>query len=144
METIGRAFIDAFNHRDAEALVALCDPTIDFHPTPLVGSHRAYRGHDGVREWVTDLRSSTIDHRVRVRKVLELDGRRFLVLAKVLLDGEVVSPAAMLARVGDDGLIVEAHAYLSDEEILAQMGLTDAEVDVAERPGLVVERDVAR
>jgi SnoaL-like domain len=123
METVGRAFIEAFNQRDADALVALCDPSIDFHPTPLVGSHRAYRGHDGIRAWVTDLRSSTINHRVRVRKVLELDDRRFLLLSEVLLDGEVVSPSAMLTRLGEDGLIVEAHAYLSDEEILAQMGL---------------------
>jgi hypothetical protein len=123
MERIGRAFIAAFNRRDADALVRLCDPAIDFHPTPLVGSHRVYRGHAGLAQWVRDLHESPINHRVRVRKVLELDESRFLLLSEVLVDGEVVSPSALLARLGEDGLIVEAHAYLSDEEILAQLGL---------------------
>lgn len=30
---VGRRFIDAFNRRDAEALIALADPMIDFRPT---------------------------------------------------------------------------------------------------------------
>lgn len=123
MEAIGHRFIDAFNRRDAEDLVALADPHIEFHPTPLVGARRVYHGHDGLRRWVAELGTSEIKHQVRVREVRPLDESRFVVLSEVLLDGELVSPSATLARLNETGGIVEARAYLSDEQILTQIGL---------------------
>jgi hypothetical protein len=123
IEEIGQQFIDAFNRRDAEDLVALVDPDVDFHPTGLVGTRRAYRGHEGMRRWVSDLKTSQAMHQVRVHEVRALEERRFLVLTEVILDGESASPAALLGRLGDTGKIVEAHAYLSDEELLTQIGL---------------------
>ena len=122
MDEIGRRFIDAFNRRDAPSLVALADPAIEFYPTELVGSRRTYNGHDGLRQWIADLRESPIQHQVRVREVRTLDGRRFLLLSEVLLEGELVSPSAMLAHVDERGAIVKAHAYLTDKQMLAQLG----------------------
>lgn len=127
MEGIAREFVDAFNRRDAEGLVALCDPEIEFHPTPLVGSHDGYRGHHGLRQWAEELRASGLDHRVRVREVRTLDEHRFLLLSEVWVDGEVVSPSAMLARLGEGGGIVEARAFLSDEETIEQIVLRPEE-----------------
>jgi SnoaL-like domain len=127
MEAIARDFIDAFNRRDAEGLVALCDPEVSFHPTPLAGTHGGYRGHDGLRQWVADLDTSGLDHRVRVREVRRLDERRFLLLSEVWIDGELVSPSAMLARLGESGSIAEARAFLSDEETLEQIVLRPEE-----------------
>lgn len=122
METIGRRFVEAFNRRDAAGLVELSDPAIEFCPTELVGSRRAYHGHDGLRQWVADLRESPIKHQVRVREVRTLDTHRFLLLSEIVLDGELLSPSAMLARVDERGAIVKAHAYLTDERMLAQLG----------------------
>ena len=53
-EDVGRSFIDAFNRRDADGIVALCHPEIDFSPTGIAtgGRRRAYRGHDGMRELI--------------------------------------------------------------------------------------------
>jgi hypothetical protein len=127
MEAIAREFIDAFNRRDAEGLVALCDAEIDFQPTPLVGAHDGYRGHDGLRRWVEDLGTSGLDHQVRVREVRVLDERRFLLLSEVWIDGELVSPSAMLARLTETGAIVEAQAFLSDEETLERIVLEPEE-----------------
>jgi hypothetical protein len=122
METIGRLFVEAFNRRDAPGLVALSDPAIEFCPTELVGSRRAYHGHDGLRQWVADLRESPIQHQVRVREVRTLDEKRFLLLSEVVLgDGELISPSAMLAHIDERGAIVKAHAYLTDEQMLAQL-----------------------
>jgi hypothetical protein len=123
MEWVAREFIDAFNRRDAEGLVALCGPGIDFRPTPLVGANDGYRGHDGLRRWVAELRASDLDHRVRVREVRTLDERRFLLLSEVWVDGELVSPSAMLTRLDESGAIVEAQAFLSDEETLERIVL---------------------
>lgn len=121
-ERIGREFIDAFNLRDADALVALVHPEIEFRPTMLVGSRRVYEGYEGVRAWVADLVASGMDHQVRVREIRMLDAARFVMLTEVLLDGEVISPSAMVATMRD-GKIAEAQAYLSDEGTLAGLDL---------------------
>jgi hypothetical protein len=127
-EEIANRFIEAFNQRDAERLVTLCDPSIEFHPTVLIGERRVYHGHDGVRQWVAQLVESGGEHQVRVREVRVLDPNRFLVLSEVLLGGQAITPSAMLARLGPDGGITEVHAYLSDEQMLIRLGL------VPERP----------
>ena len=125
METIGQQFIDAFNRRNAEDLVALADPAIEFHPTGLVGERRTYHGHDGLRRWVSDLGASGAKHQVRVLEVRRLDDSRFLVLSEVLLDGDLISPSAMIARLDEANKIVEARAYLTDEQMLTRVGLMD-------------------
>lgn len=136
VDALGRAFIDAFNRRDADALVRLCDPQIDFHPSSLVGARHVYRGHDGIRRWVAELERATVQHEVRVREVRELGGSRFLVVSEVYVDGELLSPSAMLACLGADGRITEAHSYLSDADLIGQLDLapTPAEVSPGE-PG---------
>ncbi|MGA8744422.1 MAG: nuclear transport factor 2 family protein [Solirubrobacterales bacterium] len=123
VEALGFRFIDGFNSRDAEALIALADPAIEFHPTSLAGEDRIYHGHDGLRRWVRDLDVSAIKHQVRVREVRVLDRARFLVLSEVLMGEDVLSPSAMLARLGDRGGILEARAYLTDEQMLERVGL---------------------
>jgi hypothetical protein len=127
VQKLGHAFIDAFNRRDPEALVKLADPAIEFSPTGLVGARRTYHGHEGLRAWVSDLEESPSEHQVRVREVRLLEDERMLVLSEVLLDGEHVTASAMIARLNDTGKIVEAQAYLSDEEMLRRTGLLGAQ-----------------
>lgn len=122
VEELAHRFIDAFNRRDSDALVALCHPQLEFLPTILVGQRAVYHGHDGLRRWVEDLRASRAAHEVRVRKVRTLAPDRFAVLTEVLIDGELLSPSAMIAKL-EDGLIVNAKAYLSDESTLIRVGV---------------------
>lgn len=121
-EELARRFIDGFNRRDADALVALCHSQVEFLPTILVGQRAVYHGHDGLRRWVEDLRAGGAAHEVRVRKVRVLAPDRFAVLTEVLLDGELLSPSAMIGKL-EDGLIVHAKAYLSDERTLIRVGV---------------------
>jgi len=123
LEGVAHDFIDAFNRRDAEGLIAAADPSIEWHPTSLVGTRRTYYGHDGLRQWVTDLGSSQVKHQARVREIRVVDESQFVVLSEVLVGGEVMCPAAMVARVDDQGLIVEARGYLSDAQMLTRLGL---------------------
>jgi hypothetical protein len=122
VEELAHRFIGGFNRRDADALVALCHPQLEFLPTILVGQRSVYHGHDGLRRWVEDLRVSGAAHEVRIRKVRVLAPDRFAVLTEVLLDGELLSPSAMIATL-EDGLIVRAKAYLSDESTLIRVGV---------------------
>lgn len=119
---LGRRFIEGFNRRDADALVALVHPQLEFLPTVLVGQRGVYRGRDGLRRWVEELIASGAVHQVRVRDVRELGPDRFAVLTEVLIEGEVTSPSAMVATTRD-GLIVRAKAYLSDEQTLIRVGV---------------------
>jgi len=91
-------------------------------PTVLVGQKSVYHGHDGLRRWVDTLIESGAAHEVRVRKIRVLDDEHFSALTEVCLEGEMVTPSAMVVRV-KDGLIVHVKAYLSDEQTLIRVGV---------------------
>jgi SnoaL-like protein len=122
VETIGRRYVDAFNRRDIEGLVALSHSAIEFRPTMLVGARRRYDGHEGLRRWFEEMGGSEIEIQIRVSEVRALGDDGFLVLSEILLDDKLVSPAAMLARLAGDGRIIEARSFLTDEEMLRQVG----------------------
>lgn len=149
-EAVARGFVEAFNRRDADSLVALCDPAIDWRPSLLVGARRTYRGHEGIRRWVADLGESHIAHTALVREVRVIEPDGFVVVSEVLAAGQRLSPSAMLGRLGGSGLIVAARAYLSDEELLEHLGHLDlgalgpeaegaGERACADRPELLAE-----
>src|SRR5438046_174594 len=48
-----RRFTEAFNARDVDALIALCDPNIEIHST-FAELGAVYHGHDGLRRWHRD------------------------------------------------------------------------------------------
>jgi len=51
VELLHRAY-DAFNRRDLDAFLALCDPDVEFVSYLMqVEGGDPYRGHDGVRGW---------------------------------------------------------------------------------------------
>jgi SnoaL-like domain len=116
------AFAKAFNDRDADALVALTHPRIVFRPTTLVGHRRTYHGHAGLRRWVAEFDAAGVDFQVRIREIRPLRPSGFLVLAKLRVGDELITDSAMIASVHQDK-IIDAHAYLSDEGMLAHLGL---------------------
>jgi hypothetical protein len=118
---VAQRVIDAFNRRDVEAIVALCAPDVEFHPTQLVGFKQVYHGHDGLRRWMRDLAANGAGHQVAIREVRE-HRQGFVVLTEVLLGGERIMSSAMLATTDADGLVTDARAYLSDEEMLNSLG----------------------
>jgi len=116
------AFVEAFNDRDAEGLVALAHPRIVFRPTALVGHRRTYNGYAGLRRWVAELDATGVDFRVHIREIRPLRPSGFLVLAKLRVGDELITDSAMIASM-HQGRIIEAHGYLSDEGMLAHLGL---------------------
>jgi SnoaL-like domain len=50
-----RRYTDAFNAWDLEAIIALCDPEVEFHSAFSMVGGASYRGHDGLRAWRRDL-----------------------------------------------------------------------------------------
>jgi SnoaL-like domain len=119
---LAHGFVEAFNDRDADALVALAHPRIVFRPTTLVGRRRTYNGHAGLRRWVTEIAATGVDFQVHIREIRPLAPSGFLVLSKLRVGDELITDSAMIAAVHQDK-IVEAHGYLSDEAMLAHLGL---------------------
>jgi len=122
---LARGFVEAFNERDADALVALAHPRIVFRPTSLMGHRRTYHGHAGLRRWVAELDAVGADFRAHIREIRPLRPSGFLVLSKLRVGDELITDSAMIATVDRDK-VVEAHGYLSDEGMLAQIGLIPA------------------
>jgi hypothetical protein len=116
------AFVEAFNDRDADALVASAHPRIVFRPTALVGHRGTYHGHAGLRRWVAELDALGVDFQVRIREIRPLRPSGFVVLSKLRVGDELITDSAMIAAV-HHGKIIEAHGYLSDEGMLAHLGL---------------------
>ena len=52
---LSRRVIEAYNARDADAYIAYCDPSIEFHSAfaGVVGG--VYHGHEGVRKFFRDM-----------------------------------------------------------------------------------------
>jgi len=75
-----RGLADAITRRDPEAAVAVCDPQVEFLSV-LAVSGRAYKGHDGIREYFDDIASALGEWRVDVHRVAAAgDGRVAIVM----------------------------------------------------------------
>jgi ketosteroid isomerase-like protein len=46
-----RRMLRAFNDGEVEAIVAECDPTVEWEEQSIPGVDHLYRGHEGVRRW---------------------------------------------------------------------------------------------
>jgi hypothetical protein len=119
---LARGFVEAFNDRDADALVALAQPRIVFRPTTLAGHRRTYHGHPGLRRWVAEIDAAGVDVQVQIREIRPLWPSSFLVLSKLRVGDELITDSAMIASVHQDK-IIEAHGYHSDEQMLAHLDL---------------------
>lgn len=116
-------FVEALNRHDVLALLSISESNIEMHPPALAGSRRTYRGYEGLREWVSQLRESLVDYTIVLREVQPIGEDRFAAISELRADGEYLSPWTLLARLSERGRLLEARAYLSDESLLRRLGL---------------------
>ncbi len=122
-ETVVSRWVEAFNSQDLDGMLACLSEDVDFHPLRLIGLRGSYRGHDGVREWFRQLRSLRHDYQIVVSEVRHLGGGRVLVTGSLSLGGETgVGPVCALHRI-DGELILAAHQYLTDPDLIERLGL---------------------
>ena len=50
-------WLDAWNSQEAEPIIAIADPDIEVHAVALGIVGRHYVGHDGLRQWMRDIRN---------------------------------------------------------------------------------------
>ena len=123
---IVRGVFDAFSRRDADALVALADPEIVFTPPTgrLAGRNEPYRGHDGLRTYLSDVARVWQELRSEPDEYIELDDR-VLCTGRVYAWGigrVIDAPAGWVWRVRD-GLVVEGTVYQTRREAYEAVGV---------------------
>jgi ketosteroid isomerase-like protein len=125
--------MEAFDARDIEAIVALCDPNIEYHTTFAAADGAVYHGHDGMRRWHRDLQETWGDEirneveayfdfgeRTLVFTVLQGRGRR---------SGAQVEMSGALTFRWYEGRAVYGKGYADRDQALADLEVTADELE---------------
>jgi ketosteroid isomerase-like protein len=125
---IARAFTDAFNAHDVEALIACCHPDVEFHSTFAAVGGTVDHGHDGMREWHRDLEEAWENEISSEPEALFDLGEHLLTF--IVLHGrgkqsgaDAVLPVAAVTR-SRDGLLVYYKAFIHREDALRDLGVS--------------------
>jgi ketosteroid isomerase-like protein len=123
-----RRLIEAYNARDTEAFIALCDPQIEVHSVFAAPGGTDYRGHDGVRRWHQDLAEAWAGgFRVEPEAFFDFgdDTLMFGVLhGREPQSGvEVEMPNAQVVTLRD-GLVTYLKVYMHREDALRDLGVS--------------------
>lgn len=122
-ETIVSRWVEAFNARDLDGMLVLLDARVVFHPLRLSGLRGSYGGHEGVREWFDRLTRLRHEHRIVLSEARAVGVGQVFAAGSLSLAGEPdIGPFCALHRF-DGGLIVAAHHYLTDPEMIERLGL---------------------
>jgi len=124
-----RRIHEAFNARDIEALIAYCDPQVDFHsPFAAVGGLTVYRGHGGMRKWHQDLEEAW-EGEIRVEPEAYFDlGEQTLAYLVLHARGRQsrVETDMQLAQVATwrKGLMVSFRSYADRQAALRELSVS--------------------
>ena len=132
-----RRWIEAFNAREIDAIIARCDPSIELHSVFAAAGGAVYTGHDGLRRWQRDLEDAWGEG-IRVEpeaSYVDL-GERTLVFYVLHGRGkhsgvEVTMPVATVFR-WRGGLIVYFKGYTHREDALNDLGVSEDELEPIE------------
>ena len=120
---------DAFNRRDLDGLLALCDPDVEFVSyLAQVEGGEPYRGLDGVRHWWERLLAVFPDFGLEVEQARDLGGRG---IARFRTHARGVESAAPMEQtvwsVGEyhHGKIIGWHFFATEDEALEAAGLSE-------------------
>ncbi len=128
---VGLRMLQAFNDGDIEAIVAECDPAVEWEEQPIPGVEPLYRGHDGVRRWaaaVLGVREELGPLEGRLEGVKETED---MVIGSVRFEGEGRSSGVRvpmhvhLVLTFRDGKVVRRQVFLTLAEALKAVGLRE-------------------
>jgi hypothetical protein len=129
-ELAGRV-LDTLDRRDVSRLVDLCDPDVRWHSffaEVTFGRGGGYRGHDGIRQYVSDLNDAWEIVRAEVDDAIEV-GDIALLVGRIHYRGktsgvETASPAGWMFKFRD-GRVLRFRAFRDPEQVLEAAGLSE-------------------
>jgi uncharacterized protein len=114
-----RTGIAALNRGDIDGMLRPLDPNVELEPLRAVLEGSVYRGHEGLRKWLGDMKEDWEDFKIEVIDVRELNDDHALVEARIR------------ARARASGIEIDASgAWLCevhDEKVTRVRFYTDAE-----------------
>ena len=119
----------AVGERDLATLLGLTDPDVEWHTTvSAISEGGAYHGHDGVRQYVDDLREAFETFEVRLDSALDV-GDLVIAVGAVRYCGKA-SGVELDASVGwvvrfRAGRVILARAFRDPEQTLEAVGLRE-------------------
>ena len=126
---LARAVLDTLGTRDAERLIALSDPEVEWHSFFALSEGGVYRGHDGTRRYMSDLadaweiRAAEVDDALGVGDIALLVGR---IHYRGRGSGvESASPAVGWMLKFRDGKVLRFRAFSEPEQALEAVGLEE-------------------
>jgi ketosteroid isomerase-like protein len=128
-----RRFTAAFNARDVEGAIALCDEQIEFHSLFAAVGGADYGGPDGMRRYFAEI-DDAWGEELRIEPEAYFDlGEHTLAFYVAYGRGpqsgaEVRMPYAQVVR-WRDGLVVYYKAYAQREDALRHLGVTEKQLE---------------
>ena len=123
-------FIDAYNRRDVEAMLADLDPEIEWHSgiTSLGGEAGTFRGYEGVRAALRDVYEALGETHIECSEIRDL-GNRVVTIGRFHVRGresgaETESPWGAVADFKGSKAI-RIRSYFNVEEALEAAGLEE-------------------
>jgi ketosteroid isomerase-like protein len=130
---VARRLFEAFNRTYAEGtpdLYELLDPEVEWVPMSASLEGTRYRGHDGVRQWLEDMKRDWSTYETRPERFLDLGDDRILILGMwrargrggdVLLDFPQASWLVQIRK----GRLVLLHTFTDREKAREAAGLSE-------------------
>jgi ketosteroid isomerase-like protein len=121
-----REILNALGERDAERLIALSDPDVEWHSFFALAEAGAYRGHDGARRYMRDLTdafeigSAEVDGGIEAGDVTVFVGRIHYRGKGSGVDAKAAAGWMLKFR---DGKLVRFRAFRDPESALESVGL---------------------
>ena len=118
------SLFDAFNRRDVDALLGLCDEEVVFHAATgeFAGREAPYVGMDGMRAYFDDVDRLWEELLITPREIVPLDGG-VVVFGRVFARGRELGirdlPVAWRWALRD-GRFVWGRVYLDPEQVLSE------------------------
>jgi ketosteroid isomerase-like protein len=124
-----RSLLRAFNRGDQEAIIAKCDPQIEYHSTMTVPGGSAYHGHDGMRRYFRDMQDAWgNDVRAEPEAYFDLGEHTlafYLLRARGQQSGaEVAMPFTQVVK-WRDGLMLYFKTYAQRGDALRDLGVLE-------------------
>ena len=125
---LARTVLDALGARDADRLIALSDPDVEWHSFFALSEGGMYRGHDGARRYMSDLDDAWEVGRAEVDDSLAV-GDVAVLLGRIHYRGrgsgvESASPAGWMFKFRD-GKVLCFRAFREPEQALEAVGLSE-------------------
>ena len=121
--------VDAFNRRDVDAFLALCDPDVELTSRLLeVDGGDPYRGHDGVRTWWENLLALASDYSAEIDELRdhgEVTIMHLHVRGHGTGSGVPVEQEQWNVSKWRKGKLIQFHSFLAEPEAFEAAGLSE-------------------